>query len=223
MFIAAAAHAATYSYADWSAQTQSSAGVPGTVTGTLIAPSGTISVTYTGDVASPTQINNTSVDYYSSWQSVYTNSVVSNSPGNVDLIVLSQNAAYTNTITFGSTVIDPIIDIVSLGQGGVGVSYNFDSTFTILSQGSAYWGGCSTCLVASGNTLTGLEGSGVVQFAGSFNSISWTSAGGEFWNGVTVGVADVASPEPSTWSLFALAGIAFAIASRKRARKSLEA
>jgi hypothetical protein len=156
-------------------------------------------------------------DYYSSWQSVYTSSTVSNSPTNVDVIALSEAYSYTDTITFSKAVINPIIDIVSLGEAPIKatVSYNFSATPTILSQGPAYWpGGCTTCLSVTGNTLNGLEGDGTVEFVGTFSSISWTTTGGEYWNGFTVGVLgeSLATPEPGTvWLLGIAVGLGAAV------------
>ncbi len=112
-------------------------------------------------------------------------------------------------------MLDPTIAIVSLGQPGLGVSYNFSAPFTILSQGpSSLYGGCSTCLTGSGtSTLTGNEGDGIIQFSGTFSSISFTVTGGEFWNGFTIGADGVGdastTPEPASLALvgLALAGI----------------
>ncbi len=186
-----------YYYANWTADTLSGAG-NGSATGTIITPQGTVNISYTGDVVSSTQINNIGTDYYTAWQSVYTNSTVSNSPTNVDVISLSQAQAYTDTLTFSTPITNPIVDIVSLGPT---VSYIFSATPVLLSQGSASFGGCGTCLSITGNTLTGTEGDGVVEFVGTFSSISWTTSGGEYWNGFTIGVAGeaTAAPEPATW------------------------
>ena len=176
-------------------------------------------VTYTGDVANPTQINNSGTDYYSNYSSVYTNSVVSNIPGVVDVIALQESPAFTNTITFSRTLLNPVLDLVSLGGGG-NISYNFDQAFTILSQGRGYFGGCSTCLSAdSTNTiLSGTEGYGVVEFTGNVSSITWTTTGNEYWNGFTVGALDIApstTPEPGTW-MFLLSSAPIAFLARRK-------
>ncbi|HEY3837160.1 MAG TPA: hypothetical protein VGL72_11345 [Bryobacteraceae bacterium] len=217
---AAAAHASTYYYANWTADTLSSL-LPGSVTGTIGTPQGTVAVTYTGDVAPWTQINNLGNNYFSAYPSVFTSSTVSNLPSNVDLITLSQSHAFVDTITFSTPVTNPILDIVSLGQSGNSVSYNFNAAPVILSQGASFFGGCPNCLfVGNGKTLTGVEGDGVVEFLGTFSQLSWTTTGGEAWNGVTVAVAGEAisqdvspdqaadTPEPASWTgLFMAAGL----------------
>ena len=203
--------ASVYTFANWSAfaltPSQSS---PGNATGTLATPGGTVSLSYSGDVATATQVNNTGVNYFTGWTSVYTNSVVANLPTSPDIITLSEfYSATPNTLSFSSPVVNPILDIVSLGSPGTQVTYNFSATPTILSQGPAYFGGCSTCLSVSGNSLSGTEGSGVVEFLGTYSSLSWTTAGGEYWNGFNVGVAGVSTvtPEPSTLGLAFVAGL----------------
>ena len=177
-----------------------------------------MSVTYTGEVASTTQINNLGSDYYSTWPSVYTNATVSNLPTNVDVIALQEAPPYTETLTFSTAVTNPILDIVSLGKAAGAVSYSFDATPVILSQGAAYFSGCDTCMSVTGNTLTGTEGSGVVEFVGSFTSISWTTTGAEFWNGFTVGEPDQPSgvPEPATWASVLIASILAVLLVRRR-------
>ena len=68
----------------------------------------------------------------------------------------------------------------------------------------------------SGNNLIGEEGPGVVQFMGSFTSISWTVPVGETWHGFQVGVNAI--PEPETYALM-LAGLG-AVGFIARRRKS---
>jgi hypothetical protein len=129
----------------------------------------------------------------------------------------------THTITFGTPVVNPVMDIVSLGQAGIDTQYDFSlssgQSMSILEQGPSYgfWG-CDTCLSLSGTTLTGTEGDGVIQFIGTFTSLTWTGANPENWNGFTFGVPVVdppnATPEPATWAstlLVALIAAPFAL------------
>lgn len=215
---------ATYTYADWTSDTLSTATAPGSASGSMMIGSTAVTLTYSGDVTSATQVGTGGVDYYIP-ASVYTNSQVANVPSNNTLIALAENPAYTDSLKFSTPLLNPILDIVSLGAPGNAVTYSFSATPTILSQGSAYWGGCATCLSVSGNSLSGTEGSGVIEFMGSYNSISWTTMGGEYWNGFTVGVQGLGSgggtstPEPATLatSAISLLGIcSFAFLLRKR-------
>lgn len=130
------------------------------------------------------------------------------------LITLSEARAYTDTLSFSTPITNPILDIVSLGAPGNPVSYLFSAAPTILSQGDAYWGTCGIppCLTTSGNTLSGQEADGVVEFVGTFSTLSWTTTGGENWNGFTLAVAGEAvasTPEPagSTYLFIAAAAM----------------
>jgi hypothetical protein len=61
----------------------------------------------------------------------------------------------------------------------------------------------------AGDVVTGQEGSGVVQFTGSYSSISWTDTFEDFY-GFTVGQSGAggsATPEPATFTLLG-AGLA---------------
>ena len=223
-FLAATAAQAspfTYIYTDWSTATDSTGSANGSVSGTLTIGAQTVDVNYSGDV-SFAQVGAGGTDYYIP-ASVYTNSQVGNVPTNNNIIALSQSRAFTDTLTFSSPLVNPILDIVSLGQPGDAVSYNFNATPVILSQGvGGVFGGCSTCLSVSGNSLRGTEGDGVIEFVGTFGSLSWTTTNGEFWNGITLGVQGVgtsAIPEPATWSTILLAvGLAAPLAWRRRKR-----
>jgi hypothetical protein len=82
--------------------------------------------------------------------------------------------------------------IVSLGQLGLPVTYDFDTPFSVLSEGQGYWGDGSYVL-GVGDQLTGSELHSVIRFPGSITSISWTSSPYENWHGITVGTA---VPEP---------------------------
>lgn len=211
-----------YTYATWSSDTLSTSTTAGSASGSMIISGNTVSISYVGDVTTATQVGTGGINYYVP-ASVYTNSQVANVPSNNNLVALSELYTGGNTLTFSSPLLNPILDIVSLGQGARPVTYNFDATPMILSQGSAYWGGCATCLTVTGNSLKGTEGSGVIEFLGSYSSLSWTTTGGEYWNGFTIGVQGLGTgpssgtPEPATFGLFGVAAaIALGIARKRR-------
>ncbi|TVR53539.1 MAG: PEP-CTERM sorting domain-containing protein [Puniceicoccaceae bacterium] len=107
-------------------------------------------------------------------------------------------------LTFDEAVWNPVMLIVSLGRPNDEVKYTFNHDFTILSQGTGYWGGNSTSLQnIDGNILSGHEGHGAIQFSGWVSEISWTVDSYEYWHGFTVGMPDQPSvmpvPEPSTY------------------------
>jgi len=207
--VAASAAPASYTYADWTSDTQSTSTAAGSASGSMTIGSTAVMLTYTGDVTSATQVGAGGINYYIP-TSLYTNSQVGNVPSNNTMIALAESPAYKDTLTFSTALLNPILDIVSLGAPGNPVTYSFNAAPTILSQGPGYWGGCNACLSVSGDALKGTEGSGVIEFMGSFTSISWTTTGGEYWNGFTVGVQGLGSstgggggattPEPATWT-----------------------
>jgi len=99
------------------------------------------------------------------------------------------------------------------GFGALGQS------FTIQSGGpNAEYGG--TAITVGGNTMSGNEGNGVIQFNGSLTSITWTNPLFENWYGFTVGAPVVAAiPEPETYALM-LAGLALLGARARRRRNA---
>src|SRR5215467_7059620 len=112
----------------------------------------------------------------------------------------------TNTIRFSTPVVDPVMAIWSLGQGGAPASFVFTASepFTIQSGGpSNEFGGSS--ITQSGNVVNGVEGNGTIRFSGTFSEITWTNPQSEFFYGFTAGVAGGLTPvpEPSTWLLVA--------------------
>jgi hypothetical protein len=149
----------------------------------------------------------------------FSGGTVSNGPAQADGIVqiFGGTATGTHTITFSEAVLNPVLAIWSLGQPGVLAQFVFDQAFTIQSGGSnAEFGGAA--ITALGNTVSGNEGNGVIQFNGSVTSISWTNPIVENWYGFTVGVPVAAIPEPETYALL-LAGLAV-LGARARRRSA---
>lgn len=209
--------ASTYSYVNW--QNSTGNGTNQTVTGTLTIGSQVINVTYTGEV-NFTQLNNTGTNYFLP-VSTYTGSTVSNAPTQSDMIAMSGQTGHTNTITFSSAVVNPIIDVVSMGQPSIGTSYDFNTPIVILNQGpgQAYGGSATSLSVSNGDTLVGNEGDGSVQITGTFTSISWTTSNGENWNGFNFG-ATQAVPEPSGFAGLGIAAAGLLGAFRRRRFKA---
>ena len=143
---------------------------------------------------------------------------VSNLPANFDFVAPSVNGG-TNTILFSETVVNPLIAIISLGQLGIQTNWAFDAPFTIVDQGAGHFG--NGVFTVDGNTLSAGEAHGIIQFVGSFDSISFVSNRVEFWSGLTVGVEGFENgsvvPEPATWAMF-IAGFGLVGAAVRRRR-----
>jgi len=148
--------------------------------------------------------------------------VVNNAPvsGN-NILQIFGGTATVNTVTFSSAVINPVMAIWSLGQGGINASFVFQNATPVFVSGgpSAEYAGNPISVV--GNTVFGVEGNGTVQFIGTYTSLSWTNPVFENWYGFNVGVAGVANPvpEPETYALMlAGLGVVGAIARRRQKR-----
>lgn len=180
--------------------------------GSLTQNAQTITVTYTGDTIG--------LDYSPSFYDVpssFTNAEVTNTPGGNGTILMMGGNATINSFHFSQAVIDPYIDVFSVGQGGAPVSFVFlNGSLTILSQGAGHWGGGA--LTSSGLTVTGLEGNGLLKFTGSYTDISFITPNSEYYYGATVGAGITAAvPEPETCAMLAAGmGLLAALARRRK-------
>jgi hypothetical protein len=175
------AHAAdTIDWATWTSATPGNAS-PGSATGTI--PGG-ITVTYSGQ-------NSGLLTNYPSWNptSTFTGGVVGNAPPAANGSVQVEGGyAYTETLTFSTAVADPIFAVWSLGETTVPASFDFSAgePFTVQGGGpSAEYGG--TALYILGEDVEGQEGNGIIQFNGTFSTISFTTPQYENFYAFTVG------------------------------------
>jgi hypothetical protein len=200
---------------DW---TNWSAGVQNPTLGSAMGSAGSVGVTYTGEMENlfltsaasqaaghgPWSFTPTST-----WSFSSLGEVGSAPPDSGGIIRIVGGTGATDTITFSKPVVDPVIAIWSLGQGGNTPSFDFTTLpFSVVAGGpSVNYNGLP--IFQSGNSVLGTEGNGTVQFVGTFSSISWTNPTNEDWYGFTVGVGAV--PEASTWLMLILgfAGIGF--------------
>jgi len=210
----ALAHADVISWTNWST---ASSGNPGSASGTA----GTITVTYSGQTSGLTNVP--------SWTpaSTFTGGAVGNAPPHTPTIQLEGGSMLTETIMFSSTVVDPIFAIWSLGAPSAPATFDFSSKsgqpFDLLGGGpSTEFGG--SALTATGSVVHGSEGNGLVQFTGSFDSITFTTPNFENYYAFTVGYDQTLTgggtvPEPATLSLFGFGLAALPLVRRSLSRR----
>lgn len=180
----------------------------GVATGTAAG----VTVTYTGQLSPVAQTSGGGTNFWASNSSTYTSSpTVDNPPPDSDIIRLTGGGGTgTFNLSFSQLVHNPVMAIMSMGQGGIPVTYDFDAPFDVLNFGPGHFGDGPLTELA-GDVLEGREGHGIIQFQGSFSSISWTVPTAEFWHGFTLAV-----PEPSVLGVLGI-GLA-GLASRRRRR-----
>lgn len=209
------AHADTIAWTSWSSAT---AGSPGSATGTI----GSITVTYSGQTSGLTNVP--------SWTptSTFTGGPVGNAPPHTPTIQLQGGIpSLVETITFSSAIVDPVFAIWSLGQPNLPASFDFVSKnpepFTLVGGGpSTEFAGSS--LTVNGQDVNGSEGNGILQFDGTFSSISFTTPTFENYYAFTVGYDATLTPppsvpEPETLSLFGLGLAALPFARKALSRR----
>ncbi len=205
------AQAATITWTQW---TSGVSGSPGSATGTL-ALSPDITVGFSGKTGGL-------VSNYPSWgpSSTYADgAIVDNAPPKAgNIVYLTGGDSTVQTLTFSAPVVNPIMSIWSLGQGGIKASFNFNDATPVLVAGgrSNEYGGSS--ITVSGNNVYGNEGNGTVEFIGTYSSLSWTNPTYEGWYGFTVGVTAAAVPEPQSLPLLilGLGGVALGLLRRRQ-------
>ncbi len=102
-------------------------------------------------------------------------------------------AAYkAHTLTFSQSVTNAVLLISSLGGSGVSSAYKFTQPFQILSQNGFL---TSSGDATSGYILSGIEGMGVIQFLGTYSSISWIVTKPEYYSGFTIGLTTTSNPD----------------------------
>lgn len=197
--LAAPAASVPYHYVDWQSATSN------TASGVITLPdSSTVTVGFEAlnpdgtpaNALSPAAQTGGGTNFWNP-STPYTSAQVDNAPPDSDIIRLTGGTDATYRVTLSAAIKDPIMAIVSLGQPGVQVRYEFDSPFDIVSQGTGYWGGNATALQElAGNVLAGNEGHGTIQFIGTFDVFSWSVPTPEFWHGFTFGIRTTEALEP---------------------------
>jgi hypothetical protein len=213
---ASPASAAAIDWAQWSRASV----VTGTPTGGSVSGLvGGVGVSYSGELT----------DIFApewTYASTFMGGTISNGPAVTDLGIglFGGPGTSTNTITFSTPVINPVMAIWSLGGGIQDTTFVFDTdSFSIQSGGpNFYYGGQSITQVA--NVVHGIEGNGTMQFLGTFTSISWTNPIYENVYVATVGIPHdqtFQTPLPAALPLFATGlGVVGLLARRRKRNQS---
>ena len=208
-------HAAT-AWTDWTAALTTGASPVNVVTGQLNLGGAPVDVTFRGATDA---VELSGADWWNVSSSPDTYSSTG-APDRNDIIRLVGGDASRYEITFSTAVTDPVVAFFSLGTAAIRVDYQFDQSPVLLSSGSGLFGGCATCLLVEGNSVSGTEGYGAVQFKGSHTELTWTIPRFEYWHGFTVGAGPVASvPEPSVYVLLASGLLVGVFVARRRIRR----
>lgn len=181
-----------------------------TSTGTLMADGTTVNVSMTGNPAALID-----GDYYYNNANTGFTSPTGTYAGLAPSDVIQVTGTGSFNLTFDQAVVNPYIALVSVGQPSYGVTYRFEEPFSVVSYGSNYWG--YNGYTVSGNDFTGTEFNGVLQFTGSFTSLSFDVLQSENWHGFNIGVADSAAgvPEPAALFLLSAGLIGLGLARKK--------
>lgn len=206
-------------WTDWQAMVFNS--TLGSATGTIgFSATDIVGVSYTGQVASPSQTTCGTPYFAASWPA-YSGVVAPPLPCDMIALTGASTVPSLHTLVFSAPLIDPFFAIVSMGQRAIPVDYAFNAPFTIIDEGQGHWGD-GTLTDLGGNVLQGAEGHGILQFSGTFTSLSWNASPSEFWHGFTVGArapGTSVTPEPLSIALLGTGLLGIAGVARRRRRR----
>ena len=224
VIVATQVHAATVNWATWNyPQT------PGLANGVATGSTSDTSLIYVGNVFFGSQ----SVGFTWTPGTSFSGGTVSDSPtNNTEVALIGGPGTSTSAILFSQPVINPVLAIADLGQlptvdsSGITASFVFSTDqFSIEAGGPNDGNGGSSIFLCAGDFgVCGNDGSGVVQFFGTYISLSWTNPTFDNYSLFTVGTEGLENiggvPEPSTWVMFWLGfGVLGFAATRKHSKQ----
>jgi hypothetical protein len=206
------AQAAVVSWADWTSLSGNQQSATGTMGGVNVTVSASAAM---NGVSQLSGAGNCGTNYWTEPNAAdraYTGGNISNAPTPCEQLGLSGGNLVT--VTFSSAVNNLYMALLSVGQAGLPVTYDFNQAFTIDSEGAGFWGNDTTNgIMGVGDTLTMREFHGTLMFNAPVTSLTFSSTA-EHWHGFTFGSATV--PEPSSVLLFGGALLAIGATVRRR-------
>jgi hypothetical protein len=176
LILAGSANVAAAAVVSWNTWTSTSAGTDGTIGVTYAGPANALVASYPTYTPTATWADGT---------------IVNNAPlpSNNILQIFGGNSS-VQTLTFSQAVVNPVFAIWSLGAPQFPASFVFGQTPTFVSGGPSFeYAGGPISVV--GNTVSGNEANGTIQFNGTFTQLTWTNPLFENWYGFNVGYESV--------------------------------
>lgn len=209
------AQAAVVSWTDWTSLSSNQQSATGTMGGVNVTVSSSAAM---NGVSQLSGAGNCGTNYWTEPNAgdlAYTGGTISNAPTPCEQIGLSGSNVLT--ISFSSAVSNLYMALLSVGQPGLPVTYDFNQAFTIDSEGAGFWGNDATNgVMGAGDTLTMREFHGALLFTSPVTSLTFSSTA-EHWHAFTFGSAVSAVPEPS--ALLLVGGALFALGATARRRQ----
>ena len=143
----------------------------------------------------------------------YTSGSVSNAPTACEQVGLDSPVSIT--VEFSSPVSNLYMALLSIGRSGLEVTYDFDTAFTVDSEGRGFWGD-GTYVLGANDTIAMRELHGVLSFAGPVSTLSFSTTPSEYWHAFTFGIGERSVPEPGTLALLGLGLVGIAAMRRRR-------
>jgi hypothetical protein len=178
--LAGTAPAAHVYWADWTTATDT---VVGTITGASPDPVGVI---YAGGYLFAV-VDNSGANYWTPASSFHDHGLVDNEPALKDIIGPLGGSDTGHSLTFSAPVVDPVIAVVDLGHRKGPVTFEFESSFEVVSCGS----GGREIVALPNDVLSGEGGDGTILFPGTYTEIRWTIPVDSDWHGFTVGICGI--------------------------------